>query len=802
MAMNGVNGHVNQADTEYSIPRETDKIFKNGLLSNPLIAPSLPNEIDECAQPVEFVGTDLPSIPVNWRFAESIAALKGLEASMINVLLKRKYGLDPQKAIINTDHAQLFIMSVLLWTIDPKGKAVNFASMYTPEGKAEFDKSFKDCDLFERGPNPYKNSATNIYRCKDGRYFHIHGSMNPAPTQDSLGLPHSMNVASVEDSWKPYEEKVAQIESEEMQKLASDVHKQAGTICWTIDEYKNSEHGKANAHVGLYEVHLVKNEKQPRCWWPEIPETSASRPLAGLKVVDLTRVIAAPAVTRGLAEMGASVMRVTASHITDMSVLHCDLSWGKWTSHLDFREETDREKLRALVREADVVVQGYRPGVLDKYGFSPDGLLELTKDRERGLIVVRENCYGWYGPWSYRSGWQQISDANCGVSMEFGRAMGNDEPVTPVFPNSDFCTGTAGVIAVLNAILQRSAEGGSYKVDIALNYYSQWLVNSVGMYPSSVWQDVWTRNGKQVFRHYHNMPYTLGRFIAMLKQNSGGIIFNQEFFETRHSGAIGKDIVTPKPVVQFPEGKVQLRYNVVIRNFSKRSKPKNHYSLVTMNIPTAPTIETSRLRLIRITDTALSSDHLKWFHENWSDPIATSWSLHGKCNTLEESQIWFTEHLAKYDTITYIIFVKDGIDGAGAEYPGELVGNVGLRTQATGPDLPPFPPPTSTPDSDSSSKLLNLRSLGYSYLPKAWGKGYATEAAKAVLDAYRDGIATEKEKGDEIFYVEALCSPGNPASEKVLAKLGFRHIGYNEPPEKAFLAGAWRVGYNVSGLYV
>ncbi|KAK7181919.1 hypothetical protein DPSP01_009516 [Paraphaeosphaeria sporulosa] len=564
MATKGVNGHAQDAAT-YSIPHETRKVFREGILNNPLIASLLPEEIEECAQKVEFVGTDKPSIPINWRFAESIASLKGLEAAMVNVLLKRKYELEPQKAIINTDHAQLFFMSVLLWTIDPKGKAIDFSSIFTPEGKAEFDKCFKDCDLFTREPSPYQNSATNIYRCKDGRYFHIHGSMNPAPTQDSLGLPHSKDVASVEDSWKPYEERVAQLDSGELQKLASDVYKQAGTICWTTDEYKNSEHGKANAHVGLYEVHPVKNAKQPPCWWPDIPETSALRPLAGLKVVDLTRVIAAPAVTRGLAELGASVMRVTASHITDMSILHCDLSWGKWSAHLDFREEADREKLRALIREADVVVQGYRPGVLDKYGFSLDGLLELTKDRERGLIVVRENCYGWNGPWSYRSGWQQISDANVGVSMEFGRAMGNDEPVTPVFPNSDFCTGTAGVVAVLDAILRRGADGGSYKVDIALNYYSQWLVNSVGTYPTPVWEDVWSRNGKQVFRHYHNMQYTLGRLTAMLKQNAGPVVFNPEFFEVRHSKAIGKDIATPKPIIQFPEGKVQLKFNVGTR---------------------------------------------------------------------------------------------------------------------------------------------------------------------------------------------------------------------------------------------
>lgn len=352
-------------------------------------------------------------------------------------------------------------MSVLLNTIDPAGEAISFAD------KAAYDKYFKNTDLHDQSGTLYRAAATNIYRCADGRYFHLHGSMDPGPTQDSLGLPRDMDASTPEASWAPYAERVEKIASEEMQRLASDEFKQAGTICWTQEEFRESEHGKANAHVGLYEIHSVPNDKQRPCWWPDAPATSAKRPLAGLKIVDLTRVIAAPAVTRGLAELGASVMRVTAEHITDMSALHVDLNWGKWNAHLDFRNEADREKLSALVRDADVVVQGYRPGVLNKYGFSPEGLLELTKDRERGLIVVRENCYGWQGPWAYRSGWQQISDANCGVSMAFGRAMGNDEPVTPVFPNSDFCTGTAGVIAVLNALLRRGADGGSYKVDVS-----------------------------------------------------------------------------------------------------------------------------------------------------------------------------------------------------------------------------------------------------------------------------------------------------------------------------------------------
>lgn len=95
---NGVNGKMQI----YSIPDETRKVFQDGILRNPLIAPTLPDDIEECARVVRFEGTDRPSVPINWRFAESISALKGLEAAMVNVLLKKKYGMEPQEAVINT----------------------------------------------------------------------------------------------------------------------------------------------------------------------------------------------------------------------------------------------------------------------------------------------------------------------------------------------------------------------------------------------------------------------------------------------------------------------------------------------------------------------------------------------------------------------------------------------------------------------------------------------------------------------------------------------------------------------------
>ena len=71
----------------------------------------------------------------------------------------------------------------------------------------------------------------------------------------------------------------------------------------------------------------------------------------------------------------------------------------------------DRERLRALILESDVVVDGYRPGVMAKWGFGKEDILKMFEGKKKGVVYVRENCYGWNGPWMGRSGWQQISDA-------------------------------------------------------------------------------------------------------------------------------------------------------------------------------------------------------------------------------------------------------------------------------------------------------------------------------------------------------------------------------------------------------
>lgn len=398
----------------YSIQAEAEKLLHDEILNNPRL-PALPGEINEAAKHVNIIGNALPSIPINWRFAESITALKAFEASVLNVLRKRKYQAPFSEININSDHASLFFMSPLIAkVINKDGKPEDIP--WKPEALAKY--GFPNTDLHNM-TGLHRTLVTNIYRTKDGRYYHVHGSMNSDPSLTALGQPLRGEEGETYDSVvRRFQGTVEKLDSRELDELMNEQYRQAGTICWTPEEFQQSEHGMANAHVGLYELKKIDGQNQPASWWPDnasLP-SSASRPLAGLKIVDLTRVIASPAVGRSLAEMGASVMRVTGPKVTDMSSLHLDLNWGKWNTQVDLKTAEGKAILWELIEDADVVIDGYRPGAQARNGFSREAIMDLAKQRGRGIIHVRENCYGWNGPWQRRSGWQQISDA---VSVVF-----------------------------------------------------------------------------------------------------------------------------------------------------------------------------------------------------------------------------------------------------------------------------------------------------------------------------------------------------------------------------------------------
>ena len=113
-----INNHSDPMATTsrstYSVPAEAKKVFKAGIIANPRIAKDLPLDVEKYTKLIKFVGNDKPNIPINWRFAESISALKALESIWINNLLVEKYKVEPKAVVIDTNHASLFFMSVFL----------------------------------------------------------------------------------------------------------------------------------------------------------------------------------------------------------------------------------------------------------------------------------------------------------------------------------------------------------------------------------------------------------------------------------------------------------------------------------------------------------------------------------------------------------------------------------------------------------------------------------------------------------------------------------------------------------------
>lgn len=137
------------------------------------------------------------------------------------------------------------------------------------------------------------------------------------------------------------------------------------------------------------------------------------RPLAGIKVLELCRIIAGPVMGRILAEYGADVLKITSPNLSDVPFFQVDGNMGKHAAELDLKSPAGREIFEALIEDADVILDGYRPGALAKLGYSPESFAERAQKRGKGFVYVNENCFGYEGEWAQRPGWQQIADCVC-----------------------------------------------------------------------------------------------------------------------------------------------------------------------------------------------------------------------------------------------------------------------------------------------------------------------------------------------------------------------------------------------------
>ena len=315
-------------------------------------------------------------------------------------------------------------------------------------------------------------SVMGVYPAKNGRWSYLHCNF-PNHRDAALG------VLGVEEDRDAVRRAVARWDALELEE-AIIAAKGAGGMVRSMAEWAQHPQSAAVASLPLLEIDRIGDS-------PPEPLPEGSRPLSGVRVLDLTRVLAGPTCARTLAEHGADVLKVTASHLPSSGIQEFDTGHGKLSTHLDLRDAADLETLRGLVREADVFSQGYRPGTLAQRGLSPQDLAQLRP----GIVCVSLSAFGRVGPWAERRGFDTVVQTVSGITHRQGELFPGAEPGPQFYPVSaiDYLTGYLMAFGTMLALARRVREGGSWLVRISLAQVGRWLVNQ-GQVPEDQLRDV------------------------------------------------------------------------------------------------------------------------------------------------------------------------------------------------------------------------------------------------------------------------------------------------------------------------
>jgi hypothetical protein len=316
------------------------------------------------------------------------------------------------------------------------------------------------------------NGVMGFYPAKNGRWSYVHTNF---PNHRAAAL----KVLGAEENRESVRKAVAQWDALELEE-AIVAAKGAGGMIRTLQEWKEHPQGKAVAALPLMEIIKIGDSK------PE-PLPKGDRPLSGIRVLDLTRVIAGPTCARTLAEHGADVMKISGAHLPSLGRQEYDTGHGKLSAYVDLRDEKEKEILRGLIRKADVFSQGYRPGTLGGRGFSPEALAEMRP----GIIAVSLCAFSHAGPWKDRRGFDTVIQSVSGIAHRQGELFPGAEPGPQFYPVSaiDFLTGYLMAFGTMVALERRAREGGSWLVRTSLAQIGWWLL-SRGQLPESQLKNV------------------------------------------------------------------------------------------------------------------------------------------------------------------------------------------------------------------------------------------------------------------------------------------------------------------------
>ncbi|KAJ4155856.1 hypothetical protein LMH87_001081 [Akanthomyces muscarius] len=345
------------------------------------------------------------------------------------------------------------------------------------------------------------NKVGGLHRTSDG-YVRIHDLFpnHVAGTMEILGLPRDATKQQVADKTIHWDAVDLETKGTEEGKVAI----YAQRTCAEWDALPQST-AVATAPILLRQLHPGPTKVLP-------PTGTQNKALSGLKVVELTRVIAGPVAGRTLAAHGADVLWVTSPSLPAVPFLDSDMSRGKRTIQLDIRSAADKATLLDLLRTADVFLQGYRPESLAAHGLSPADLTDINPS----LVVANLSAFGPGSPWSRRRGFDSLVQTASGMTVSEAEHAdeGESARVTPV-QALDHGSGYLLATGIMAALHRRATEGGSWRVDVSLAGTMKYL-RSLGQYP-----------GRQGFDGVEPLP-------ASIKEVPGG------FVDVKQSAVFGK----------------------------------------------------------------------------------------------------------------------------------------------------------------------------------------------------------------------------------------------------------------------
>jgi crotonobetainyl-CoA:carnitine CoA-transferase CaiB-like acyl-CoA transferase len=322
-----------------------------------------------------------------------------------------------------------------------------------------------------------RNTIMGFYPTRDGRWSYLHCNFpnHRAAALGVLGVAEDRDaVARAVATWNAADLEEAIIAA-----------RGAGGMARTQAEWATHPQAAAVAALPLMEILRIGDSV------PE-PLPTGDRPLAGIRVLDLTRVLAGPTCARTLAEHGADVLKITGPHLPSLGYQEWDTGHGKLSAQLDLRVPGDVDILRGLVRKADVFSQGYRPGSLAGRGFSPEELAAIRP----GLVYVSLSAFGHEGPWASRRGFDTVVQTVSGITIRQAESFPGKtaEPkirAPQFYPVSaiDYCTGYLMAFGAMVALARRTREGGSWLVRISLAQVGKWIVDR-GEVPAAALSDV------------------------------------------------------------------------------------------------------------------------------------------------------------------------------------------------------------------------------------------------------------------------------------------------------------------------